>query len=99
VPELVKYELGDVLICGKNLNSKQAEVVLSQFYKIPLSFIEDSRPLAIKTADIAQDLNITYYDAAFIALAEQLKATLVTENMKHQGKTKDIRVIAIKDYT
>jgi hypothetical protein len=25
-------------------------------------------------------------------------ATLITENIKHQGKTSDIKVIALKDY-
>lgn len=48
---------------------------------------------------LAHKLNITYYDACFLSLAQQTKATLITENSKHQGKDKQIPTIALADFT
>jgi len=33
-----------------------------------------------------------------MSLAKQCNATLVTDNIKHQGKDSSIKVIALKDY-
>ena len=54
--------------------------------------------VAVDTFSLASKLGITYYDASFLSLDKLYKATLVTENIKHQGKAKDIKVVALKDY-
>lgn len=97
-PELAKYEVGNVLLHGKNLSSPQAEVVLTEFYGLPIIFVPLSKEQAKETFRLAFNLTITYYDASFLSLAKNYEATLVTENIKHQGKTNDIKVIALKDY-
>ena len=50
------------------------------------------------SVEIAESAGITYYDASFMALAKQEKATLVTDNPKHQRKIQGIKVIALKNY-
>ena len=90
-PELAKYEIGNVLLLSKLLTPTQANKVLEAFYALPISFICESFSLA-------KQLKITYYDATFLALAKIYKATLVTENLKHQGKSGRIKVIALQDY-
>lgn len=97
-PELAKYEVGNVLLSGKNLAPNQAKIALTQFYNLPIQFIAESKESAQETFAQAYDLGITYYDAAFISLAKQYNATLVTENIKHQGKSKEIDVKFLKDY-
>jgi len=97
-PELARYEVGNVLLLGKNLPIEQASIVLAQFYKLPITFVEDTAELAEKTYEFAAQAEITYYDASFMALAYQYDATLVTDNMKHQGKLNSIKVRAIKGY-
>jgi len=49
---------------------------------------------------IAQESNITFYDAVFISLAQSLRADLITDNYKHQSKYtgKDVRIIPLKEY-
>lgn len=98
-PELAKYEVGNVLIFGKHLSQAQSSIVLTQFYKLPIAYIEDSEVLSKETVKIATDNGITYYDASFMALAKQNDFPLVTDNLKHPGKAKGIRVIELKDYT
>jgi len=97
-PELAKYEVGNVLLYSKKLSPKQAHIIFNKFYNLPLSFIIESEKLANETYNIASKLEITYYDASFLSLAKQHEAILVTENIKHQGKTTGIKVISLADY-
>lgn len=97
-PELAKYEVGNVLLFSKNLDFKQAKLVLSKFYNLPISFVAESEELAKETFSFALNLGITYYDASFMSLAKQYNAILVTDNIKHQGKDSNTKVVALKDY-
>ncbi len=96
--ELAKYEVGNVLLFSKHLILEQAEIVLAQFYKLPISFVSESEMLSKETFKIAVICGITYYDPSFMSLAKQYNATLVTDNIKHQGKDSNIKVITLKDY-
>lgn len=97
-PELARYEVGNVLLLGKKLTSIQAQQILATFYKLPVKFISISLNLCQKTYEIAERYKITFYDASFIALAELEEATLVTDNIKHQGKAREVKVIPLADY-
>lgn len=98
VPELAKYEVGNVLLKSKQLTSQEAFISLGTIHVLPLEFIAENEALAKETFQLAYTNEITYYDAAFLALAKDYNATLVTENIKHQGKISGIKVIALKDY-
>ena len=97
-PELSKYEVGNVLLFGKKLTSGQANIPLYWLFHLPITFIPQSEELSNKTFSMADHLKITYYDAAFLALAKQEEATLVTDNLKHQGKSSAVKVVALKNY-
>ncbi|MBI2430526.1 MAG: type II toxin-antitoxin system VapC family toxin [Candidatus Levybacteria bacterium] len=96
-PELAKYEVGNVLIT-KGVAYNEVEISLTMLYSFPITFIPESLDLAEQTYNIADRLEITYYDASFLSLAKQYDAILVTDNIKHQGRDSNIRVIALKDY-
>lgn len=97
-PELAKYEVGNVLLFSKHLAPDQAEIALTQFYNLPIQFIAESKEFAQETFAQAYDSGITYYDASFMSLAKQYDAVLVTENFKHQGKSKSVKIKSLKDY-
>ena len=97
-PELSRYEYGNVLLKGKKLTPKEANISLDTAYSLPINFIPESEELAKETYTLAFKLGITYYDASFLSLAKKYKATLVTENIKHQGKVKNIKVKSLQDY-
>lgn len=97
-PELVKYEVGNVLLFGKKLSSERANILLHWLFQFPIKFIPHSEELAKETFSIAEESGMTYYDATFVALAKLENAVLVTDNPKHQGKTKEVKVISLKDY-
>lgn len=97
-PELSKYEVGNTLLLSKKLSTKQGHTVLAQLYTLPIDFITESDDLSKETYGIACNLEITYYDASFLSLAKKYGASLVTENVKHQGKNSSVKVIVLKDY-
>lgn len=96
-PELAKYEVGNVLITKKVAPNK-ARTSLATLYSLPITFITESEDLSEQTYILAATLGITYYDASFISLAKQYGAILVTENVKHQGKSEEVNVISLQDY-
>ncbi len=98
-PELAKYEIGNVLLLKKKLPPEEIDIILHALYSYPIQFIPESEKLANDTFSIGSELGITYYDAAFISLAKQFEATLITENIKHQGKATDIKVVSLSDYS
>lgn len=92
LPELTKYEFGNALFKGKNFSYFKANKTLITFYNLPLTFVPEDLKLANLSYKIAQKLNITYYDACFLALAKKEKAILITANPKHQKPIKGIKV-------
>lgn len=96
-PELSKYEIGNALL-NKKLNLPMAYESLGTIYQLPVTFVPESEELAKQTYKVALHDGITYYDASFIALAQQENATLITENIKHQGKSHEVKVTSLKDY-
>ena len=96
-PEVSKYEIGNALL-NKKLDLADALDSLGTVYKLPVTFIPETEELAQSTYQIAEESNITYYDASFMALAQQENAVLVTDNVKHQGKSANIMIVPLKDY-
>jgi predicted nucleic acid-binding protein len=97
-PELAKYEIGNALLIRKQLSANGADVTFNNLFALPIQFVSQSEELANETYVIAKKANITYYDACFIALAKQESAELVTDNPKHQAKTKVVSVKPLEDY-
>lgn len=97
-PELVKYEIGNALL-NKKISLEQMLTSIERFYNIPLEFIAFDLGLAQNAFEIAHQEKITYYDACFLALAQKLGATLVTDNPKHQKKlSSKIKVVSLQNY-
>lgn len=95
--ELAKYEVGNALM-RKKLALAKAQESLATVYHLPITFIAETEELARETFRLAYKFHMTYYDAAFVALAKLEQATLITDNIKHQGKVKNLKVIALGDY-
>lgn len=96
-PELAKYEVGNALI-NKKLAINDLLDSIDVFHKLTIRYFAETERLAIETAKVARECEITYYDASFIALAKQENATLVTANSKHQKKVVGVKVVSLEDY-
>ncbi|OGG91917.1 hypothetical protein A3H16_02715 [Candidatus Kaiserbacteria bacterium RIFCSPLOWO2_12_FULL_53_8] len=98
IPELAHYEVGNALLKGKGLSINAMGKALSFLYDLPLISVPESLELAEQTYRIAVEDEISYYDASFLSLALLLRAPLITENVKHQGKAKQVKVIPLSSY-
>lgn len=96
--ELAKYEVGNALLKGKQLQLPQAYASLGTVYALPITFVSETEDLANESYKIGQDLKITYYDASFLSLSKKYKATLITDNIRHQGKLSGIKVVPLSKY-
>ena len=98
VPELAKYEVGNVLLKSKKLTPQEANISLDIVYSLPITFVGETEDLAKQTFGLAFKHDVTYYDASFMSLAKQYKATLVTDNIKHQGKSSEVKTVSLQNY-
>ncbi len=84
-PELVDLEVSSVLrrllLVGR-LPLRRAELALSDLVALPLRRVSH-RVLLARCWDLRD--NLTAYDAAYVALAEQLDTTLVTADTRLAG--------------
>lgn len=97
-PELAKYEVCNALLIKKKLTSLESKISLASLYTLPIKFGPLTRELAEDTYEIAHKIMGTFYDCSFLALAKQENAILVTDNPKHQGKFKGVKVIPLSEY-
>lgn len=99
MPELTKYEVGNALRF-KKISPQEVIRSITAFYNIPVSFFSDNQETAIQTMKLAQEIDVTYYDASFIVLAKNLNAPLITANPKHHAKYKegDVTIIPLEQY-
>ncbi len=96
--ELAKFEVCNVLLTAKKLSVNDGKVALELFYSLPIQYFIQTESLSKDSFIIGDMAKITFYDASFIALTKQEGATLITDNLKHQGKFKGVKVIVLKDY-
>ena len=103
-PELAKYEIGNAIL-KKGLTTPQAFQSLGTIYSLPIHYVPETEELANLTYQMAYRARqnnvtaLTYYDASFVALAQQEGAVLVTDNPKHQTKISDVEVIPLEKFT
>ncbi|MEK7565683.1 MAG: type II toxin-antitoxin system VapC family toxin [Patescibacteria group bacterium] len=98
-PILSKYEIGNG-IWKRGLDLPKSKLLVETLYAIPINFIDLDEGMAKRGIEIAILEKITFYDASFIALAERLRAGLITDNPKHQKSTlkTNIKVVSLASY-
>jgi len=95
LPELVKYELANAFLKGKQFSLRQAGIGLEVFYSLPVIFVSESFQIAKESYRLAEKFNLTYYDACFLALAKLRKIPLVTANPRHQRQIPGVKIISL----
>lgn len=98
-PELSKYEIGNILIKGKQLPAPQAAVILETFYYLPITFISETNESAHLTLELAAQHTLTYYDASFLSLAQKYQCPFITADKKLQKSLQSEKVILLSEYT
>jgi len=90
VPDLLIYEIANVLRYKPDLTDQQVQEALDSLYDLHIKIIEISQEIIKGAIRLAYSYSITVYDAAFMALAESLKAPFVTADEKLSEKLADV---------
>ncbi len=96
-PELAKYEVGNAML-HKGAPLVQTKTGSATIYTLPIHFVSETKELSLLTTEIAYRFSMTFYDASFVALADVLEGTLITDNIKHQGRILTVRVVPLAHY-
>jgi predicted nucleic acid-binding protein len=93
VPDLLIYEIANVLRYKPDLTNQQVQEALDSLYDLHIKIVEISKEMIKGAIRLAYSHGITVYDAAFMALAESLKVPFVTADEKLSEKLSDVPYI------
>ena len=85
-PSLLMWELGNVLRYKPWITSSLVGESLDTVIEIGIRLYEPSPSLIHRAVDIAYHTGITLYDAAFVALGDELACPLVTADERLAGR-------------
>lgn len=79
VPALLYYEVGNILLCGRaRPSAAEVESALLDLFALPLLVAAPDAVQARTCAGLAARFGLTFYDGAYVTLAEALDCPLVT---------------------
>jgi predicted nucleic acid-binding protein len=82
VPDLLIYEIANVLRYKPDLTQLQVQEALTSLYDMQIRTVEISQTVIMEAIQLAYFHAITVYDATFIAMAKYLKVPFITaENL------------------
>ncbi len=82
VPDLLFYELGNILRFKESLVSKDGLTILKKTFGLDLQIYPIDLPLAADAYQVSREYKITFYDASFVALSRLLDVSFITADRK-----------------
>lgn len=95
VPNLFVYEVTNSLWKSKKFNTDDISDAVETIYNSPIELFALDKLLALAAVRFMSDYNLTFYDASYVALAQILQAPLLTADLKHHKKIKEIEVLEL----
>lgn len=86
VPELLFYEVANVVATGCRLTPKESQAGLGAILDLELESHHLEGADYLRAVELAHKLGASVYDAAYVALAEKLSVPFVTADKKLQAK-------------
>lgn len=81
-PTLLLYEIGSLLLHKTTLDSSGVAAALAQVIRLPIVIVNPEPDVLRRAARLGRELNLTFYDASFVALAEDLDCPFVTADRR-----------------
>jgi predicted nucleic acid-binding protein len=83
VPALLYYEVANILLFGRSRPpAGEAAEALGDLFSIPLAVVPPASDTGAVALQLAAAHGLSYYDAAYVALAEALDCVLVTADQR-----------------
>ena len=78
--DLIFYEVGNTIWKHLRKKKKEGNEYMNKLYLLNIDYITLNENLAVEAMKLAQKHDITYYDGVHIALSQEYKTHLVTED-------------------
>jgi len=82
VPDLLVYEIANVLRYKPDLDRAQVQQALESLFAMQIKIKDITGGVIRRAIEIAYSYGITVYDAAFVAMAEHLETDFITADEK-----------------
>jgi len=93
VPDLLIYELANALKHNPKFSSRDVKVALDSIFNMGIEIREAEGLVIAQAIDIALRLNVTVYDACFMALSRMEKMPFITADYKFIERVKSFKGI------
>ncbi|MCL4385729.1 MAG: type II toxin-antitoxin system VapC family toxin [Actinobacteria bacterium] len=98
IPDLFIYEILNALLIKKKLSVEDLRFVKHTLDLMNLNIIIPDNKLLDSAIEFANNLNLTYYDGIYLALAKRIDAILITEDKKILSYSHEYEFIKNLDY-
>lgn len=82
VPALLLYEVGNVLLLKTRLSPAGLAETFRHLEALPFTVAPPAMPLLTRAARLGRELDLTFYDASFLALAVELDCPYITADRR-----------------
>lgn len=98
-PTQLAYEVANAIWKNRGLTAEDAKKAIQDLMDIEIEMIALDQKLAVDAMKIARDYSITFYDAAYVALAGRFDADLISADTEILAKSKNnVRSLHLKDF-
>lgn len=92
-PDLIVYELGNILCLKTKLSSKEINKKLLEFWDLGFEIIPITPLITPRATEIALDYKITFYDACFVALAKETASVFITADRDLSQRVRSLKYV------
>lgn len=97
-PALLLYEIGNLLLVGTRLDADGLDDAFRRIAALPLILAPPAVPLLQRSARLGRACGLTFYDASFVALAEELGCPFVTADRRLHRRVRSLpRMVHLSD--
>lgn len=94
-PELLYYELANVLATKVPISVKNASSVLAEMFNLEFETFTLGAEEFLSSIETSRKYKISVYDASYVILAERLSCDFITSDVKLFRKTKDLKSVKL----
>ena len=98
-PELLYYELANVLATKVPISVKNASSVLAEMFNLEFETFTLGEEEFLFSIGTSRKYKISVYDASYVILADRLNCNFITSDVKLFRKTKDLKFVKLLSNT
>lgn len=95
ISDLALYEIGNVLRYKPEFSNPEVTFCLTEIYDLNIDIISPNIDMLSSVAELSRCYDITFYDAVYITLAQELGLDFVTADNQFYRKTKSLHFIKL----